>query len=176
MGKYTVANEFKKKTGYKFFHNHHAYDLARSLFERGTLHINSLYEDVNFLIFKEVAKAKLNVITTHAYSASFVSRTGLSDLTYMKKIESIVKKAGGQTYFVHLAATNEALLKRVKGKSRSRFNKLRNPKILKETLSNPRKDWKTTAPVKNNLVIDNTNLSPQKVADMIIKHFKIMPQ
>lgn len=41
-------------------------------------------------------------------------------------------------------------------------------KILKK------KNWKIPAPIENNLQIDNTNLSPQKVANMIIKHFKLM--
>ncbi len=39
--------------------------------------------------------------------------------------------------------------------------------ILKE------KDWVTPAKVKNQLIIDNTNLSPNKVTDMIIQHFKL---
>ncbi len=35
------------------------------------------------------------------------------------------------------------------------------------------KDWQNSPRLRNNLIVNNTNLSPQKVSDMIIKHFKI---
>jgi len=173
VGKYTVANEFQKRTGYKFFHNHHAYDLAASLFDRKSAYLSKLYEDVNFTILKEIANAKINVVTTHAYSARYVSRTGLSDSDYMKKIETITEKGGGVAYFVHLKAEEKVLLKRVTGNSRKKFHKLKDPKILKQLLNNELKDWESSAPVKNNLVIDNTKLSPKNAVDLIIKHYKI---
>ncbi|MDE2399423.1 MAG: hypothetical protein KGL67_00180 [Patescibacteria group bacterium] len=173
VGKYTVANEFQKRTGYKFFHNHNAYDIARNLFERDTINLCRLYENINLMVFKEVADAKINVVTTHAFASSYVSKTGVSDPAYMKKIESIITRAGGMAIFVHLKADKNSLLKRVAGNSRKKFLKLQNPKLLKGILENVNKDWITSAPVKNNFIIDNTKLSPKKVADIIIKHFKI---
>ena len=132
-----------------------------------------MYENLNFSILKEIASAKINTVMTHAFSASFVSKTGLSDLNYLKKIESIIEKAGGVVYFVHLKANADVLLKRVVGESRKKFMKLRDKKILKEILNDKTRDFTTSASVKNNLVIDNTKLSPQKVANIIIKHFKL---
>ena len=173
VGKYTVAKEFQKQTEYKFFHNHHAYDIARSLFESGTIHISRLYENLSFTIFKEIANAKLNTATTQAFYADYVSETGLSDKNYMRKIESIINRAGGTAYFVHLKANKEVLLKRVAGNSRKNFLKMNDPKALLRRLNNKKKDLITSAPVKNNLVIDNTKLSPKKVSDIVIKHFKI---
>lgn len=173
VGKYTVAKEFQKQTGYKFFHNHQIFDIAISLFERKTIHLSRLYENLNFTILKEVASAKINMVTTHPFSAKYVSRTGLSDPNYMKKIESIVKKAGGVAYFVHLKADTNILLKRVKGNSRKKFLKLKDPKILETLLKDETKDWVTSAPVKNNLQINNTKLSPRKVAKIVIEHFKL---
>ncbi len=173
VGKYTVANEFHKKTGFKFFHNHHVFDISNSLFERGTINLGRLYEDLYFTILREIADAKLSTVMTHAYSAKYVSKTGLSDPNYMRKIESIVAKAGGDAYFVHLKASEEVLLKRVLGASRKKFAKLKDPKILKEVLNSAEKDWQTSAPVKNNLVIDNTKVSPSKVVDLVIEHFKL---
>ena len=49
--------------------------------------------------------------------------------------------------------------------------KLRNKEKMKKVLR--QKNWKIIAPVKNNIQIDNTHLSPQKAANMIIKHFKL---
>ena len=173
VGKYTVANEFQKQTGYKFFHNHYVYDLVRSLFERKSINLSRLYENIYFSTLKEIADAKINTVITHAYSATYVSHTGLTDPNFMKKIESIVKKGGGVACFIHLKADKKALLKRVTGNSRKKFLKLKDPKVLEEILDDESKDFITSAPVKNNIQIDNTNLSPKKVSEMIIKHFKL---
>lgn len=173
VGKFTVAKELHKQIGYKFFHNHHVYDLARSLFERDTLNISRLYEDIYFITIQEVANAQLNTITTHAFWANYVSKTGLTDQNYMKKIEKIIEKAGGRAIFVHLQADNSVLLKRVTGNSRKKFTKLTDPKLLKKFLNHRQKDWKTSARVKNNIAIDNTKLSPKKVVDIIIKNFEL---
>jgi RNase adaptor protein for sRNA GlmZ degradation len=166
-----VANKLHKLINYKFFHNHHTHDLSRQLFERGSLHSGRIIENIRLFLFKEIADAKINVVTTHTYSSTFISPTGVADPVYMKKIESIIKKAGGQAYFVHLIADEKEIMKRVSGESRKNFKKLRDKKIMKEILE--RKNWKIDAPIKNNLVIDNTNLSPVKVSDMIIKYFKL---
>ena len=173
VGKYTVAKEFQKQTGYKFFHNHQTYDIARSLFESGTIHIARLYENLRFTIFKEIAIAKLNTVTTQDFFADHVTETGLSHKNYMRKIESIIEKAAGAVYFVHLKANKDVLLKRVAGNSRKKFLKMSDPKVLWKRLNNEKRDLMTSAPVKNNLVIDNTKLSPKKVSDIVIKHFKI---
>jgi len=171
LGKFTVANELHKLMNYKFFHNHHVHDLARQLFERDTLHLHRIFENINFILLKEISEAKINVVTTHAYSSNFVSRTGQTDPKYLKKIQSIVEKNGGRAIFVHLVADEKEILKRVLGESRKNYRKLRDKKILKEFLN--KNEWTTSAPVKNNLQIDNTKLSPKKVADIVIKHFKL---
>lgn len=171
VGKFTVANKLHRLLNYKFFHNHHTHDLARQLFERGSLHLDRIIENTRRLIFKEIAKAKINVVTTHTYSSTFISKTGLTDPMYMKKVESIIKRSGGRVCFVHLVADEKEILKRVLGESRKNYRKLMDKKIMKEILE--RKNWKISAPVKNNIQIDNTHLSPQKVSNMIIKHFKL---
>ncbi|OGI75968.1 hypothetical protein A3C67_01205 [Candidatus Nomurabacteria bacterium RIFCSPHIGHO2_02_FULL_42_19] len=174
VGKYTVAKKLRKLINYKFFHNHHTHDLARQLFERGNIHLHRVTENIRFFVFKEIAEAKINVVTTHTYSSSYVSKTSLTDPMYMKKIESIIEKSGGRACFVHLMADPKEIFKRVSDESRKNFGKLRNKKILKEYLSDS--EWKLAAPVKNNLIIDNTHFSPKKVATIIIKHFKIKPK
>lgn len=171
VGKYTVANALHKLINYKFFHNHHTHDLARQLFQRGDLHGNRIIENTRLLIFKEIIEAKINVVTTHTYISDYVSQTGLTDPKYMKKLELWIEKGGGRACFVHLVADEKEILKRVSGKSRHNFHKLKDRKILREILRT--QDWKTVAPVKNNIEINNTNLSPKKVAGIIIKYFKL---
>lgn len=171
VGKFTVANELHRLISYKFFHNHHTHDLARLLFERGSLHGNRIIENTRLLVFREIAEAKINVVTTHTYSSDFVSKTGLTDPVYMKKVESIIEKNGGRALFVHLIADQKEILKRVSGKSRKNFRKLKDKKMLEEYLE--KNDWTTIAPVRNNIQIDNTHLSPKEVSKIIIEHFKL---
>lgn len=166
VGKYTVAKEFHKKTGYKFFHNHHTYNIARELFERGTLSIDRLCENLRLDIFKEIAKAKINTVSTHAYSSDFISKTGLSDIDYVKKVESIIEKEGGICYFIHLKADSKIILKRLVNSGRAKMNKLTNPDIMKKVLKE--RDFLTSAPVKYNIEIDNTNLTPKQVVKKLL--------
>jgi hypothetical protein len=171
VGKYTVAKEFHKQTGFKFFHNHHTVDLAREIFPRETFEINSLVEKLRFLIFKEIAKSKISVVTTHTHSSDYVSKTGLSDNQYMKQIERIITKVGGSCYFIHLTADDKVIIKRTTGKSRYACGKLKDPKITRQLLKEL--DFKTSAPVKNNFGIDTTKLSPKQVVKIVRKHVNV---
>ena len=171
VGKYTVGKKFCDQTDYKFFHVHHTYDIARSFFERDTINIDRLKENLFFTVIQELSVANLNFVTTFPYNNNYVSKNGLSDPIYVKKIESIVKKGGGIAYFVHLNAKPEILLKRISGNSRKKFKKLKDPKIMKEYLSSDKKikGWLTPAPVKNNIEIDNSNLTPRQVVKKILE-------
>lgn len=168
VGKYTVAKEFQKETKFHFFHNHHTTDLVWELFERGTLPSARLTERLRLTVFEEIAKTKINVVTTHAYSADFVSKTGVTDPQFVKKIQSIVEKEGGVCYFVHLTATPSVLLKRVSNPSRKKFRKLVDPKIMQNVLNDKNRDFATPAPIKYNIEIDNSNLSPKQVVKKVL--------
>lgn len=168
VGKYTVAKEFQKQTGFKFFHNHLTHDLAREFYDRETVGLSRLIERLRFIILEEITKEKLNVVMTHCYSSAFVSKTGLSDPDYMKKLEKIVGRAGGKIYFIHLETKPEEIIKRVRGKSRKNFKKLKNPVVARKILGEERK-LEQIAPVKNNFNIDNTNLSPKQVVKKVLE-------
>jgi len=171
VGKFTVAKELHEQTGFKFFHNHHTVDLVTELFPRGTVSSDRLISKLRFDIFQEIAEAKIDVVTTHAFSATFVSITGSTDIGFVKRIQSIIEKGGGRAYFVHLTAQQTELIKRVSSKPRMKTKKLKDPKLMKKALK--KHDFYTPAPVRYNLEIDNTKLSPKKVAEMIKKHFDL---
>lgn len=169
VGKLTVAKILSRKLGYKLVHNHHLNDFIAEVFERGSYHSHAMKDFLRYYLLENTVKAGLNIVTTHCYSHDFVSRTGLTDPTYVKTLEKRLTKLGAKFYPVFLKADNETLLKRVGMKSRKKFKKLISKKIFKKLGYNQH-----IAPnLKNNLIIDNTKISPQKVANMIIKHFKI---
>lgn len=172
VGKLTVAKALQEQLGYKLTHNHLINDLVWSIFDRATLEANALIEKMRFELYQEAVKRGTNIIVTHCYSHDFVSPTGLSDPDYLKMLESKLEKAGAKTLFVHLQADRQALLDRVQGESRKSYKKMTDPSKLEKYLDAKDFDAKTSASVKNNLVIDTTKLTPDKTTKIIIDHLQ----
>jgi deoxyadenosine/deoxycytidine kinase len=175
VGKLTVAKALQEKLGYRLTHNHLINDLVWSLFDHGTLEANSLIERLRYELYEEAIKKGVCIIVTHAYSASYVSPTGLSDPEYMRVLESKLEAAGAKILFVHLQADTPILLKRVQEESRRAYKKLTDVSKLNEYLYKENLDTTTSAPVRNNLVIENAEVTPASAADMIIKRLHEQP-
>lgn len=171
-GKLTVANVLSKRIDYKLAHNHSLNDFVDEVFQRGTYARNAMVERLRYDLLESAVRAKINLVTTHCYSHNFISETGLSDPEYVQTLEKKLIKLGAKFYPVHLKASDQELLRRVNMDSRKKFGKLTNKKIMKKFVRS--KDWQTSPKLRNNLVIDNTNLSPAKVSEIIIKHFKLL--
>ncbi|MDB5195466.1 MAG: shikimate kinase [Parcubacteria group bacterium] len=172
VGKLTVAKALQKELGYKLTHNHLINDLVWSIFDRGTLEGNSLIERLRYELYEEAIKRGVSIIITHCYSHDYISPTGLSDPDYLKTLEEKLGGAGARTLFVHLQAENQALLERVQGESRHEHRKLTDVSKMAEYLEDKSLDVRTSASVKNNLVIDNTNLAAEDVARIISQHLQ----
>lgn len=173
VGKLTVAKVLSKKLGYKLAHNHHVNDFVEEVFVRHTYEANFMKEFLRYALLENMVKAKIDIVTTHCYWHNFVSRTSLTDPQYVKTLEKKLTKLGAKFFPVHLKASNKELLRRVSMSSRKPFRKLHSKEKMREYLK--KLDLQTSPKLKNNFIIDNTNLSPQKVANVIIKHFKIKP-
>jgi len=171
VGKFTVAKKLAKKINFRVLHNHDIKDFVRDLFERWTHSATVLVEEISFLIFKQIADNNLNTILTNTHSANFVSSTGLTNVAFYKKIEKIIKKEGGKIFYVQLIADSKAILERTAHPDRKQYKKLTDKKIMKQVLIE--KDWVTPAKLRNQIIIDNTNLSADKVAEKIIKEFDL---
>lgn len=171
-GKLTVAKLLSNKLGYKLSHNHLINDLAWSIHERDTVEGNRFIEELRLRFFEEVAKSGIDVVTTHAYAHDFVSMTGLSDPEYMKELEAIFEQYGTNAYFIQLKASKQKLLERIDHPSRSEFKKLTDKKVMENMLSN--KDFETPAPVKGNITIDNSDLTPEETVSEILNTLGIV--
>ena len=171
VGKLTVAKVLSKKLGYKLTHNHQVNDFVEEMFGRGSYTSNSMKEYMRFGVLEHTVMANTNFVTTHCYRHNYVSQTGLTDPQYVRALQKRLVKLGAKFYPIHLKATDKELLRRVNMESRKKFRKLVSKKIMKEYLKVL--DFKTLPGLRNNFVVDNTKLSPNKVADVIIKHFKI---
>ena len=163
-GKLTVAQELAKLTNYKIFHNHSTIDLIDSVIPFGSKNFLDLNSKFRILLFETAAKEKINIIFTFCYSNPH-------DNNFIKKCIRSVERYNGKLHFVQLYCKEEELYKRVKNKSRKKFNKFKDFSGLKIALEK----WNmfSKIPFVKSLSINNTNMPPQKVAQIIKKHYKL---
>ena len=104
----------------------------------------------------------------------------LQEKEYLESLANMFEEAGGNFYFVELSADLEKRLERNETPHRmerkpskrdiewSRVNLLRDTDLHKLN-SDPDEIW-----FQNHMKIDNTNLEPDEVADMVIGHFGLV--
>src|SRR3989344_796580 len=90
---------------------------------------------------------------------------GHTDPKYVEDLEKKLTRLGAVFYPIQLKASPKELLRRVGMKSRKEFKKLTDRKIMRALIL--KHNWRSSPKLKNNFI------SPQKVASMIIKHFKL---
>lgn len=165
VGKYTVAKEISKKTGYKLFHNHLVVDLVTSLFEFDSKEANDLSNKLRIDLLSQAVKSNLEgVIFTVVYSK------GIDD-KITQEIVGLVEKNKGEVLFVRLYCTKEELEKRVGQKSRKKFNKVTDKSVLNDILNKYKLDEEI--PNSKSLNIDNTNLTTNQTVEKIIAFYKL---
>lgn len=166
VGKLTTAKILAEKTGYKVLHNHLTSDLVRAIFDRGDKRGDMLIVKFRFEMLEVVVKEKVNgVVMTAAYAHDFIYPNGESDEWFAKELERITKENGGTFYGVNLIAGRETLLDRVEKEDRLAWKKIADKAKLEETLN--KYDFNKTAPLENNLIIENDNLSAEEVVKRI---------
>jgi AAA domain len=166
VGKLTTAKLLAAKEGYKLLHNHLTTDLVRAIFERGNprgdMYLASLRLEVLGMAVKEKVQG---VVMTGVYARDFIYPNGESDEWFVKQLEKITEDNGGEFYGINLITDRGTLSQRVKEEDRRTWGKIHNEEILEGILS--KHDYTKTAPIKNNIIIDNTDFSAEEVAQKI---------
>lgn len=172
VGKMTVAEELKKRIGYSLMVNHDSIEVSDKIFERGSEAQKELNKLIRENVFDLAVKHNINMIFT--FVTAFNEQ---SDLDYLKNLKSMFESTGGNFYFVELSADVETRLERnvtphrLEMKPTKRDTEWTKNDILK-TMEKYRlnsNDGETIC--DNHLKIDNTNLSPSEVVDIIINKF-----
>ncbi|NCN52567.1 AAA family ATPase [Candidatus Parcubacteria bacterium] len=171
-GKLTTAKALSLATGFKLAHNHLTTDLVRSIFERGNPKGDMYIVKLRFEILEMALQENVSgIIMTGAHAHNYLYPNGESDEWYATRLEEITQKNGGEFYGVNLTTSNETLLQRVTESNRKEWGKISTIEILKDSLA--KYDYFKTAPLQNNLIIDNTDVSPEEVAKKIIDFAEI---
>lgn len=175
VGKLTVAKELAKRTGYRLFHNHLTIDLADEIFPGRNEDRFKLIDGLRFYLIEAAAKSRTKgMIFTFVYGikkSPGKNERDDGDDGYVRKLINIMRKHRGQIFFVQLECDRPVLYRRLRSASRKKFRKLRNIKGLHETELRYHLD----VPISfvKNFVIDNTHVSPRKVAEMIMRHYNL---
>ena len=165
VGKLTVATQIAARTGFKLFHNHLSIDCVEPVFDYGTKPFGRLVNLIRVETIREAARENVDLIYTFCYAKG-------PDDAHVKSITKIVEENGGEVCFVLLKADREQLNKRVTEESRKRLGKAKTVEMMDyfhETY-----DLFSPVPERESLIIDNTNLSPDKAAEQIVKHFNLV--
>jgi RNase adaptor protein for sRNA GlmZ degradation len=162
VGKLTVSNELARLTNYKVFHNHLTVDAILPIFEFGSPPFTKLNDEFRKLMITEAGLHDVNLITTYCYAK------GLDD-ERVGDLLKLVEENGGEVNLVLLTCERKELETRVLAESRQNFEKVKTVELLEEVLD--KYELFSTIPNRVSLVIDNTNLSAETVAEQIIKQF-----
>ncbi len=163
-GKLTIANELAFMLDYKVLHIHLVMDLVTSLFPRGTKSCSRLSRHIRLELIKAAAQEGLKgIVFTYGYASPTADE-------FIKDLMDLCKTYHVGLHFVHITCSLEELKKRVEEPSRKGTGKIQSKEELVDALS---KMTFGIIPYVDNLIIDNTNLSAEEVAEQIIEYYKL---
>lgn len=175
VGKMTVAESLRDKLKYNMMMNHDSIEMSDKIFGFGTpaqREFNAIFREKAF----ELA-VKHNVDLLFTYVCAFEVP---AEKEYLKSLEDLFVLHGGDFYFVELSADLETRIARNETPHRmerkaskrdvvwSKANLLKDAKNHRLN-SNPDEVW-----FKNHIKIDNSNLTPDEVADIVIEKFALV--
>ena len=176
VGKMTVGQELEKITGLKLFHNHMSIELALKLFKFSDPEYKILNQTIRQTVFELFAKGNFKGLI-FTYMCDFNAQ---SEFEYLNVLIDLFKSNGAQCHVVELCADFHERIKRNKSENRL------NHKESKRDIDSSEAEMRRTSaqhrlnsydgellPFESYIKIDNTNLSPQAVAEIIKERFKL---
>ena len=96
VGKLTTARALAALTGFRIFHNHLSFDLAKAVFEFPTLPFQRLAETVRLATFEAAARENVpGLVFTFGYASP-------EDDAFVEKMIQVIERHGGELAFVRL--------------------------------------------------------------------------
>ena len=172
VGKMTVGQELMKITGLRLFHNHMTIEPVIEIFgQYNSEAINRLRQ----VVFEEFAKSDCyGMIFTYMWAFD-----QQADWDYVEHVKSIFAPYGTEFYYVELVASQEKRLERniTENRLRNKASK-RDLELSKQRILDADKKYRLESrdgeiPFENYMKIDNTDLAPEVVAQMIKERFAL---
>lgn len=135
----------------------------RHLFDFGAPGFWATVQDVRLTMVARAAEYGVDIISTYVFSPK-------EERSFVDAIHGAIADAGGETYRVQLRPSLEALASRARESSRLASSKLCDPARILAAVE----EMDLYAPIKPmDLSIDNSDLSPDDVAERIREHFAL---
>lgn len=174
VGKMTVAETLKNKIGYRMMTNHHSIELSDVIFERKS----DAQKEFNLLIRKAAfeTSVKYNIDLIFTFVMAYDEKR---DIDYIKWLQNLFESTGGTFYFVELSASLNTRLERnitphrIEMKPTKKDIEWTTKDILNSNLKYRLNSYEDEFICDNHIKINNDNLSPEEVADIIVKQFDL---
>ena len=176
VGKMTVAESLRDKLKYNLMMNHDSIEMSDQIFGFGTpaqKEFNAFFREKAF----ELA-VKHNVDLLFTYVCAFEMP---DEKAYLKNLEKLFVEQGGQFYFVELSADLETRLERnvtphrLERKASKRNIEWSKANLLRDTEHHRLNSDEGEFWFEHHIKINNTNLLPDEVADIVIEKFALVP-
>ena len=174
VGKMTVAESLKEKTGYSLMVNHDSIEVAKKVFSPNVKAWKELNGLIRENVFEIAIKNDINMIFTFVVAFDMQE-----DIDYLNRLKDRFKASGGSFYFVELEADLETRLERNVTPHRLEVKHSKKDiewsrQELLETMEKYRLNSKEGEVLfENQIKINNTNLSPDEVAEIVIEKFNL---
>ena len=173
VGKMTVGQELAKITKLKLFHNHMTIELVLNFFDYGTPSFKRLSGLFRKEIFEEVSNSELEgLIFTYVWYFD-----DKNDWDYIENLTKIFREKGAEIYYVELESDIEVRIQRNKTEHRLNHKPSKrgeygsNDKLRESLIEHRPNSLEGEIKEKNYLRINNANLEPIIVAQMIKDKF-----
>lgn len=175
VGKMTVAESLRDKLKYNMMMNHDSIEMSDRIFGFGTPAQREFNEIFREKAFEMAVKHNVDLIFTYVCAFDVDQ-----EIEYIKGLEGMFKASGGKFYFVELSADLATRLERNETPHRmERKPSKRDVVWSKSNLLDDAKNHRLNSKegeiwFENHIKIDNTNLLPDEVADMVISQYKLI--
>ena len=174
VGKMTVAEKLKEKIGYSLMVNHDSIEVSKKIFDTNERAWRDLNRLIRENVFQTAIKNDVNMIFTFVIAFDMQE-----DIDYLNRLKSMFEASGGEFYFVELEADLE-----------TRLQRNLTPHRLEEKKSKRDVEWSEKELLDcmekyqlnsnegeklfdNQIKINNTNLKPDEVANIVIEKFNL---
>ena len=177
VGKMTVAESLRDKLRYNMMMNHDSIELSDRIFGFGTPAQRALNGAIREKVFDLAVEHEVDLIFT--YVCAFEMQ---EERDYLTGLHDLFTKRGGRFFFVELSATLDARLQRnetphrMERKASKRDIAWSRRNLLEDVRDHRLNSDEGEVWFEHHLKIDNTDLSPDQVADRIIATFGLVPR